>query len=224
MDWSSLFGIRRIKPRDFVLRFKAHSERKIPNSKRIEELSFLVVDTETTGLDPKKDFILSYGSIVVRRLTIPVQSAKEYFLKTKKLGREAIKVHEIVNQCLTVSRERMVREFLADAEEKILVGHHLGFDLAMMEKAGRSFGLRKINSPCLDTMDLAIRLDMGRHVDPRMVDYKHYSLDKLCSRFRIPLADRHTAAGDALLTAQLLLRLLKSARRSGILTYADLMG
>jgi DNA polymerase III subunit epsilon len=224
MDLLGLIGLRKIKPRDFVLHYEKLQERKLPNSRRVEELRFLVMDTETTGVNPRSDFILSYGAVEVHGMTIPVQTTKEYYLKTKRLGREAIKVHEIVNPFQSISRERLIREFLEDAAGKILVGHHLGFDLAMMKKAGRSFGLRKINNPCLDTMDLAIRLDMGRQYDPKMVNYKNYSLDKLCGHYRISLDDRHTAAGDAFLTAQLLVKLLKKAHKSGIVTYADLFG
>jgi DNA polymerase-3 subunit epsilon len=117
----------------------------------------------------------------------------------------------------------LIRSFLEDAAQKILVGHHLGFDLAMLERAGRSLGLRKIKNPGLDTYDLAVRLDRGRYYDPRTIPSREYSLDRLCERYGISLDDRHTAAGDAFLTAQLLIKLLKVAAAKGIRSYGELM-
>jgi DNA polymerase-3 subunit epsilon len=50
-----------------------------------------------------------------------------------------------------------------------------------------------------------------------------YSLDELCIRYGIEMDDRHTAAGDAFLTAQLFLKLLKLAEKKGIRNFKDLL-
>lgn len=181
------------------------------------------MDTETTGLDTKKDQVLSYGAVQVINNRIRVSTSREFYLKPKIRNREAIKVHGLVQERPFVSRELLIRSFLEDAAQKILVGHHLGFDLAMLERAGRSLGLRKIKNPGLDTYDLAVRLDRGRYYDPRTIPSREYSLDRLCERYGISLDDRHTAAGDAFLTAQLLIKLLKVAAAKGIRSYGELM-
>lgn len=66
-------------------------------------------------------------------------------------------------------------------------------------------------------------MEVGKFYNPHAIASQDYSLDKLCERYGISLDDRHTAAGDALLTAQLLIKLLKVADKKGIKTFGDLM-
>ncbi|WP_439483000.1 3'-5' exonuclease [Cyclobacterium plantarum] len=224
MDWKKLFGFAPLPKPEFIKLYEKAMERKIAGGKPVSELEFLVIDTETTGLDIKRDHVLSYGAVQVSHNRIRIATAREFYLRPKKRNREAIKVHGLVRERPYVSREQLIRSFLDDAQHKILVGHHLGFDLAMMERVGRSIELRKIKNPVLDTFNLALRLDMGKFYDPQAVVSTDYSLDKLCERYAISPDDRHTAAGDALLAAQLLVKLLKAAEKKGIKTFADLMG
>lgn len=224
MNWKALFGSSPLPSPAYIKSYEKSLMRKIAKSKPLSELEFLVVDTETTGLDTKKDQVLSYGAVQVISNRIRVSTSREFYLKPKIRNREAIKVHGLVQERPFVSRELLIRSFLEDAAQKILVGHHLGFDLAMLERAGRSLGLRKIKNPGLDTYDLAVRLDRGRYYDPRTIPSREYSLDRLCERYGISLDDRHTAAGDAFLTAQLLIKLLKVAAAKGIRSYGELMG
>ena len=224
MDWRSLLGITKLSKPEFVRDYESLLEIKIPNRKPLNELEFLVFDTETTGLNMKKDFVLSYGAVQVSNYRIKINTAKEFYLKPKRLNREAIKIHGLVKERPYISRQEMVREFVKDAANRILVGKHLGFDLAMMERLGKSEGLTRIKNPALDTHHLAIRLEMGKFYDPRTLVNEAFSLDKLCKKYQIELDDRHTAPGDAFLTAQLLLKLLKQAENKGIKTFGDLIG
>lgn len=224
MDWKIFFGFASLPKPDFISAYEKSLERKFPKAKPLSEVEFMVLDTETTGLAIKKDHVLSYGSVLVIDNRIKISNSREFYLKPKKRNREAIKVHGLVQERPYVSRERLIRTFLEDAGQKVLVGHHLGFDLAMLERVAKSMGLHKIKNPVLDTYDLAVRLDRGRYYNPQTVPAKEYSLDRLCERYAIALDDRHTAAGDAFLTAQLLVKLLKVAEAKGIKTYGDLLG
>jgi DNA polymerase III subunit epsilon len=148
MDWRRLFGISKLSKPEFIRDYERLLERKIPNRKPLNELEFLVFDTETTGLNVKKDFVLSYGSVQVSNYRIKINTAKEFYLKPKRLNREAIKIHGLVKERPYIRRHEMVREFVKDAADRILVGQHLGFDLAMMERLGKIEGLTRIKKPC----------------------------------------------------------------------------
>ncbi|SMO81891.1 DNA polymerase-3 subunit epsilon [Fodinibius sediminis] len=207
----------------FVDRYRQKFEGGPVYPPRIGDATFIILDTETTGLDVKKDYIISYGSIKVKNYAISISSARHYFLKQKKVGREAIKIHQIINVENALSLRDFVKLFLDDIENAIIVGHHIHFDIAMLEKAVRPLGLKKLLNARLDTRKLAIRLEMGKHAGHQFIPARDYGLDALCRRYHIPLDDRHTAAGDAFLTAQLFLKLLKKAKQKGITTMHDLM-
>lgn len=224
MNWFGFLSRKENNPAVFVVAYQSLFSDMIPRDTPVEVLNFTVLDTETTGLDIKKDDIVSYGSIKVVGSRVMVNTTEEYYLKSDKLDKEAIKVHGLMGTREVISSEEFCRSFLASLGNSIVVGHHVGFDVAMLEKTTSLFGLRKILNPVLDTRSLAIRLEIGKNYNSRLINPMDYSLDKLCDRYRIPLDDRHTAAGDAFLTAQLLVKLLKIAEKMGIETYKDLLG
>lgn len=207
----------------FIADYEALFEKKIAAVRPISQLTFIILDTETTGLDPKKDYIISFGAIKLQQFTIPISSSKEWYLKVPIANAEAIQVHEIIHTLSPLRLEDFAQQFLKYVGTDILVGHHVGFDLAMLEKALRPFGLKKLLNPVLDTQYLAMRLEKGPHFDSSMGKPGEFALDSLCKRYGIELDDRHTAAGDAFLTAQLLMKLLKLAEKKGINDYGTLM-
>ncbi len=224
MGWLDFFRKEQLPKTPFVEAYERLFEERIPKERPISELVFTVLDTETTGLNRKHDELVSYGSLQIKNGHILIKTVKEYYLKSTRPNREAVKIHGIVKKDGFMLPGDFVQEVLAEISNTVIVAHHAGFDKAMLEKAGRPFGLEKILNPIIDTSALAIRLEIGKNYNPRMVNGLDYSLDKLCERYQIPLDDRHTAAGDAFLTAQLLLKLLKKAARAGIKTYGDLLG
>jgi DNA polymerase-3 subunit epsilon len=224
MGWLNIFRKKdTVVPSSFVLEYKSLFRERIPKRIPISELIFTVLDTETTGLNSKTDEIISYGAIKVQGYSIKVNSVQEFYLKPKNRDKTAVKIHGVVKNEGFLSQEDFAKSLLNDIGRSILVAHHAGFDVHMLEKVLRGFGLKKILNPVIDTLDLAIRLEVGLNHNPRLINRMDYSLDRLCGRYGIALDDRHTASGDAFLTAQLLLKLLKSAERSGIKTYGDLM-
>ena len=224
MGWLDIFKSRKTIPSPFIGEYEKLFPVKIFKGTSLSNLDFLVLDTETTGLNTRSDYIISFGSVRVNGYTIKINTVKEYYLKPKKLGRDAIKIHGLIKSEGALSLENFMKEALQEIGNLILVAHHAGFDRAMLEKAGKPFGLSKLHNVFLDTMELAIRLEIGRNYNPHLLNMADFSLDSLCRRYHIPLDDRHTASGDAFLTAQLLLKLLKIAESKGIKTFGDLIG
>lgn len=223
MGWLDFFGKKEDPKAGFVKDYEALFEKSIPRLRPISQLNFVVLDTETTGLQPKSDYILSFGAVKVRGYKISVNSAMEIYLNAPLQNRESIKVHELMHSPKAFTLQDFAKDVLAFIGTDILVGHHVGFDIAMLEKALKPFGLKKLLNPLIDTKDLAVRLEMGPNYDTRYGKPGEFSLDELCARYHISLDDRHTAAGDAFLTSQLLLKLLKIAEQKGIQDYGTLM-
>lgn len=208
---------------DFTAAFLEQAKVSIPSIRAIDQLNFVVLDTETTGLDPTVDFILSFGAVKISNLTIQISSAVEWYPISPKNGKETAQIHEILNTKAPIPIAEFVPKFLEYIGNSILVGHHVGFDLQMLLKACKAFGLEDFPNPCVDTMNLAIRLEHGPHADRTQIKREEYSLDALCARYGIITEDRHTAAGDAFLTAQVFLKLLALARRKGINDFGQLL-
>ncbi len=222
MGWSGFFA-RQIRKNSFVEEYEALFTKKIPSNRLLDQLHFVVLDTETTGLQPQKDHILSFGAVKVSGYKIRVDSVLEMYLDAPRNNRESVKVHELISSQKPQTKQEFAEKFLAFIGTDILVGHHIGFDLEMLEKSLKPYGLKRLLNHALDTGDLAMRLEKGVHYDLQFGVPGEFSLDNLCRRYHIPLDDRHTAAGDAFLTAQLLLKLLKMAEKRGIKDFGGLV-
>lgn len=223
MGWFDfLFDSNKSKA-DFVIAYEESCSEQIPPQRPIEQLNFVVLDTETTGLNPEKDSMVSFGAIKIQNGRIQVKTSIEAYFETSDNKKEALQIHEILSPKDPIQVDVFAKALLKYLANHIIVGHHIGFDLKILEKSLESYGLKKILNPVLDTQYLATRLEKGYHYDVSMGKPGEYSLDSLCERYQVPLDDRHTAARDAFLTAQLLLKLLKKAEKIGIKDYKSLM-
>jgi DNA polymerase III subunit epsilon len=111
-----------------------------------------------------------------------------------------------------VGEHTALETFLKYLGDGVIVGHHIGHDVETFN-AGyeRHFGFR-LQNPSLDTMSLTLHLERdgafaGR---PPIQEYSH---DALCVLFDIVPHDRHTAPGDAFMTALVFQRLLRLASK-----------
>jgi len=196
-----------------------------PPRTAIRSLRFVVLDTETTGLDPTQAHLLSIGAVAVRDQKIMIADRFEAFLPQSAATpkNDSIKVHGILPkhaQGTTHTTDYLLSllDFLRDS---ILVGHHIAFDYAILNKAFQQQLGGQLMNTTLDTVQLAKRLAAAPlgHTNHAPA---HFSLDALCRQYKIPIQGRHTALGDALLTAILFLKLIGRLEQRGIKTYKDL--
>lgn len=178
----------------------------------LDEVRFVVLDTETTGSDPRRDKIITIGAVVVQAGDIHLEDSFEAMLHIP-YNMSSVKVHGITRDQARdgLTEAEALTQFLPYLRNGVIVGHHIGHDVQALDLACR----RALNVPLLnqslDTMDLALHLErdgaFGEH------RFQSFTLDALCEHFSIPTHDRHTAGGDALLTAYVFLRLLRRAKR-----------
>ncbi|MEJ7554334.1 MAG: 3'-5' exonuclease [Aquificaceae bacterium] len=166
---------------------------------KIEDLCFVVFDTETTGLDLKKDEALSIGAVKIENLRIDLSKNFYALLKPTKEYNESIKVHGITPEDLRSARERkeICMEFLEYARGCILAGYFLQIDISMLKKLIKEECGFSLKAYALDLLDL--------------VEHKGKvpTLEELLKIFKLPISTQHNALEDAYMTALLLLRLLK---------------
>ncbi|MCG6941422.1 MAG: 3'-5' exonuclease [Thiohalocapsa sp.] len=186
-----------------------------PDATAPEQVRFVVLDCETTGLDPRRDRIVSIGAVAVSGGEIDLGDTFEALLRVLH-NTAATLVHGITRDETRegVGEDEALAGLLDYLRDGVIVGHHIGHDLAMIDAALARHQAPGLLNRHLDTGLLALLLEAdGAFAGQAPLD--DLSLDGLCRRFDIAPYDRHTAPGDAFLTAQILLRLLRLAARNG---------
>jgi DNA polymerase III subunit epsilon len=186
-----------------------------PDDAALDQVRFVVLDCETTGLDPRRDRIITIGAVAVREGEILLDDAFEVLLPVA-YNNSSVTVHGITRDQAREGMEEpaALRLFLEYLRDGVIVGHHIGHDIQSLNCAcERHFGIT-LRNRSLDTMDLTLHLnDDGAFAGRPMA--QGFSLDGLCEMFGVRAHDRHTAGGDAFITAQIFLRLLRAARKAG---------
>lgn len=222
MSWWKFWNPRPEKA-EFIEAFLAQNSEKTPGIRSLDQLEFVVLDTETSGFELSKDQVISFGAIKIKNRKILVAESLELFPPTELPLTPAVTVHGIVATENALSPEQFAERLIEFIGNGIIVGHHIQFDLDMLLKSLRPFGLSSFPNSVIDTYSLCLRLDHGPLADQSQINQEDYSLDRLCQRFGIALDDRHTASGDAFLTAQLFQKLLSIADKKGINTFSQLL-
>ena len=188
----------------------------------IDAVRFIVLDSETTGLNPRTDRIITIGAVAVCDGDIILDDAFDALLKVGE-NTPAVTVHGVTRDEARAGLEEpeALERFLGYLRDGVIVGHHIGHDIGTLD-AGyeRHWGFQLTNRS-LDTMDLTLHLERDGAFQGRP-PIRHFTLDSLCEMCGVAPHDRHTASGDAFLTAQVFLRLLRLAARHGRTTLGQL--
>ena len=189
---------------DFWLEYLKHFDDT--NQKAITKTRFVAFDTETTGFDTKKDRVLSIGAVGFTGKTIPVNKSLELYLDQDVFNPDTVKIHGLIktHSFEKVTELEAVKLFLNYIKGAVLIAHHAGFDRNMINEILLRHNLGKLKNRFIDT---GVLFNKSKHIIYRENLKKHYSLDDLCKELNIPIVDRHTASGDALITGVAFLKI-----------------
>ncbi len=180
--------------------------------RKLSELSYTVFDTETTGLEPSAgDEIISIGAVrIVNGRLLKGEVFERLVNPRRPLNRESARVHGIEAATLAAEPgiEVVLPSFHRFCEDTVLVAHNAAFDMRFLELKEAATGAR-FTQPVLDTLLLSAALH------PSQEDQR---LEAIAERLGVRLIGRHTALGDALLEAEIFLRLLPLLEERGIVT------
>lgn len=174
----------------------------------IDSVRFIAFDTETTGFNYKEDRVLSIGAIAINQGAIEVSDQLELYLEQKIFSPDTVEIHGIrkKNNFDTVSETEAVEMFIKYIGNAVLIAHHADFDKRMINIALKRHGLGALKNKFLDTGTLFNRTKHQVYRNHRANN--HYSLDELCNDLKISKSDRHTASGDAFITAIAFLKII----------------
>jgi DNA polymerase-3 subunit epsilon len=201
---------------DFDLLSKARS--LSVSDSRLEDLTYVVFDTETTGLQPAQDEIVQIAAVrIVNGRRIEAEVFETLVNPRRPIPRISTNVHGITDAMVQDAPEiqEVARRFHRFAEGAVLVAHNAPFDMAFLRRLEPDLGVR-FDHPVFDTV-LMSAVVYGQH--------EVHSLDALTHRLGITIAEeaRHTAFGDTIATADAFLKLLPMLQGRGMATFGAVL-
>ncbi|TKD66263.1 PolC-type DNA polymerase III [Flavobacterium sp. ASW18X] len=183
------------------------SLRHLPES--IKDICFVVLDTETTGFNYEKDRILSIGALKLKNGIIRVQDSFEVFLEQDTFDASTVKIHGIIKKgkITRISEAAAVFKLIEYLQGSVIVAHHTHFDVSMLNAALFRQGFPELLNSTLDTAHL-----YKKTLSSTAINKKNYTLDYLAESYGISKVDRHTALGDAYITAIAFLAMLNKLK------------
>ncbi|KAF2334919.1 3'-5' exonuclease [Flavobacterium daemonense] len=194
-----------------LFNFFKKEENLFDESVTIENTRFVVLDTETTGFDYENDRILCIGALVLQNGIIAIQNSFEVYVKQDHYDKSTAQIHGIL-KAFVVQRPtelEALEQFLSFLGDAVIIAHHTVFDVTMINKALERNGLPELTNKRLDTAILYKKTLIKSHLFERK---DHYTLDDLADKFDISKKDRHTALGDAYITAIAFLKIIKKLK------------
>ena len=175
----------------------------------IRTARWVVIDCETTGLDPARDRLLSIGAVAVQAGRIELADSFHAVLRQETpSAAENMLIHGIGADAQRAGRPapEVMWAFARYLGDGLPVAFHASFDAAVVRRAMPDAAAPAVRESWLDLARLAPALfpDRAR---------SHRSLDDWLQAFGIAAYARHDALGDAYATAQLLLVVLAEAER-----------
>ena len=161
----------------------------------VEETRFVVLDTETTGFKVYGgDEIVSIALLELRGLEPTGREFSTLVNPGRSIPASSTAVHNICDADVADAPliDEVLHEVTGFIGESVLVGHHVPFDIRFLNKALQRRFRCRLRNPWLDTMLMYVAL-CGR--------LGHYSLEDVAAYCGVDICDRHTARGDALMTA-----------------------
>lgn len=162
---------------------------------------FVILSTETSGLNPVKDVILSIGSFAVIDNSIVIgDSFEAVLLQYKFLHDNGLSNEFIVESKMKKLAESEAIQSLIDfIGNAVLVGHHIDFDVEMINAALERLNCGRLKNEALDVDVMYRKL--------HDINDRQFSLDELCDIYKIPKSDRNSSSEDAYKIALLFLKL-----------------
>ena len=179
-------------------------------------LRFVVFDVETTGLALSKgDEVVSIGAVrVVNGRVLPLETFERLVNPGRPIPAESVRFHGITDAAV---RDKpplaiVLPQFHRFAEGAVLVAHNAAFDMSAIAGGAAASGLA-FDHPVLDTLLISAWLDP---------DEADHSLDGIAARMGLEIAARHTALGDAMAEAAILVRQFERLQARGIERFGQL--
>lgn len=167
---------------------------------------YVAFDTETTGLNPEKDDILSIGAVKIKDNRILLNERFYLIVKPEKeLKEETIKIHGLRKKDVEngIPIKEAIEQFLHFIGSRPLVGYYIDFDVAMVNKYTKKIIGTSIPNKKIEVSGLYYDYKIGK-IPQGFVDLK---FDSIIKDLKIPSFGKHDSLNDAIMTALIFIKL-----------------
>jgi DNA polymerase III subunit epsilon len=196
---------------DFDL-FRTTEQTRSLDDRPLSDLAYTVFDTETTGLDPAQgDEIIQIGAArIVNGKLLRHECFEQLVNPRRSIPAASIPIHGIQPSMVADQPPiaKVLPAFRAFAQDTVLVAHNAAFDMRFLQLKEKQTGV-VFDQPVLDTLLLSAVLHPNQD---------SHRLEAIAERLDVPVIGRHTAMGDAMVTAEIFLKLLPLLAERGIHT------
>lgn len=179
--------------------------RRTQNSKSLKDVSFAVVDFETTGINPSTDRIVQLAAIVVNGegeiveefdTVVKPESPDNYTHGAEHI--HGISESEVANG---MPLSEALQKLWDISSGNVFTAHNARFDIGFLHAESERIGLEYRVESHIDTLSLARKIDTDKS--------RRHSLEALCQHYGIQREKAHDAKADATATAELLMYLMR---------------
>ncbi len=174
--------------------------------KNIPADEYIALDTETTGLNPNKDEILSIGAVKIKGDRILTSKSFEIFIKPlRNISEESIKIHHILPSDIENGGtiDDALTQLLYFIQNRPIVGYYISFDMAILGNYLQQFINIKLPN---DTVELS-SMYYERYRKKSAHEFVDLKFDTIMDELDIPLLGKHDALNDAIMSAMIYLKL-----------------
>ena len=167
---------------------------------------YVCLDCETSGLNPKKDEILSIGAVHIKENKILMRKTFNIFLKpSKNINPESIKIHHIrpIDLENGINPQEAIYQLLEFIGSRPIVGYYIKFDVAIISRYTKEFIGIKLPNETIEVSSIYYKI-RKRSTDYEFIDLR---FDTILKNLDIPSLGKHDALNDAIMTAMMFLKL-----------------
>ena len=192
----------------------------------IEKAEYVVVDTELTGLNGKKDSIVSIGALRMTGGRIDLCDSFYRLVNPEThLTAESVIIHEITPAEVVEKPDIRtgLTEFLSFCGDGIIVGFCVNIDMEFLNREARRVLGHTIQNPVLDILPIFewVRSNRTARVGEEITVPVHYKLYDIAKHYGIKVNGAHNALIDAFITAQIFQRFIPILLEAGIRSVGD---
>jgi DNA polymerase-3 subunit epsilon len=173
----------------------------------------VVLDCETTGLNPRTNEVIAVAAIVIRGNRIVTSKAYRAFIRADRdPTSESIKIHRL--RAHDVAQGRPMHEVLPELLRFIggrpIVGYYVDFDVRMLDKYVLRYIEAKLPNPRIEVSEIYYALKYRGAPPGTVLDLRFQSI---LSDLGIPSLEQHDAFNDALMTGMMYVQLIDMRKR-----------